>query len=301
MASGNQVCSGNWPLLPMQAQNRATPAHSSTVWLASPESAQPEMPWMLKPLAPRFSWAQELAPKNRIAVPTSRPTSPTRTVKNAFSAALALGSSSHQCPISMNEQRPMISQPRISWTMFSAQDHHEHAGGEQRDGGEEVGVAAVAADVLQREDLHEQRDEGDEEQQHHRQAVDLLADAELDAAALPPRPLADHRLDVRLGVAALAGGDAAGEAGGDAERPGRLGAGGGVGALDPLVRRCRRRARAAAAIEARPSSEPFIGRRLPNRMMRKKATPGMSGISQAFSRNHPVGRSAASTLSPSSR
>ena len=93
---------------------------TSTRWLASPDSAQPEMPWMLKPLAPRFSCDQELAPKKRIAVPTSSPTSPTRTVKNAFSAALALASSSHQCPISMNEQRPMISQPRISWTMFGA-------------------------------------------------------------------------------------------------------------------------------------------------------------------------------------
>ena len=137
----------------------------------------PEMPWMLKPLVPRCSRDHELAPKNRIAVPTSSPTSPTRTVKNALSAARALGSSSHQCPISMNEQRPMISQPRISWTMFSAEDHHEHAGGEQRHGGEEVGVATVAAHVLEREDLHEQRDERDEEQQHHGQAVDVLADA----------------------------------------------------------------------------------------------------------------------------
>jgi hypothetical protein len=38
----------------------------------------------------------------------------------ALSAANALASSSHQWPMSMNEQRPMISQPRISWTMFSA-------------------------------------------------------------------------------------------------------------------------------------------------------------------------------------
>ncbi len=52
--------------------------------------------------------------------PTSRPTSPTRTVKNCFKAARALGSSSHQWPISRNEQRPMISQPRISSTVFSA-------------------------------------------------------------------------------------------------------------------------------------------------------------------------------------
>ena len=75
---------------------------------------------MLKPLTPRFSCVHALAPKKRMAMPTSRPMSPTRTVKNAFSAAPALASSSHQCPISMNEQRPMISQPRISWTMFSA-------------------------------------------------------------------------------------------------------------------------------------------------------------------------------------
>ena len=75
---------------------------------------------MLNPLVPRLSCAHELAAKNRIDVPTSRPTSPTRTVKNAFSAATALASSSHQCPISRNEQRPMISQPRMSWTMFSA-------------------------------------------------------------------------------------------------------------------------------------------------------------------------------------
>ena len=120
IASGNHVCSGNWPLLPMHATNRAIAAHSSTRWVPSPDSAQPEMPWMLKPLVPRCSRDHESAPKNRTAVPTSSPTSPTRTVKNAFSAARALGSSSHQCPISMNEQRPMISQPRISWTMFSA-------------------------------------------------------------------------------------------------------------------------------------------------------------------------------------
>ena len=44
----------------------------------------------------------------------------------------------------------------------------------------------------------------------------------------------------------------------------------------------------AAAIEATPSSEPCHGRRLPNRMIRAKATPGITGISQAFSRNHPA-------------
>ena len=45
--------------------------------------------------------------------------SPVRVVKNALSAARALGYSSHQCPISMNEHRPMSSQPRIIWIVLT--------------------------------------------------------------------------------------------------------------------------------------------------------------------------------------
>ena len=48
MASGSQVCSGNWPLLPMTATNSAIDAHSSTVCEASGVSAQALMPMMLK-------------------------------------------------------------------------------------------------------------------------------------------------------------------------------------------------------------------------------------------------------------
>ena len=51
----------------------------------------------------------------------------------------------------------------------------------------------------------------------------------------------------------------------------------------------------AAAIDASPTSAPCIGRRLPNRMMTPKAMPGISGISQACSRNQPAGSSAAVT------
>ena len=36
----------------MQAMNNAIAAHSRTVSLPSPESAQPEMAWMLKPFEP---------------------------------------------------------------------------------------------------------------------------------------------------------------------------------------------------------------------------------------------------------
>ena len=42
------------------------------------------------------------------------------------------------------------------------------------------------------------------------------------------------------------------------------------------------------------------GRRLPNRMMTKKATPGMTGISHAFSRNQPRG-DGEHAVTPSSR
>ena len=35
IASGNHVCSGNWPDLPMQAMNSATAAHIRTLWLSN--------------------------------------------------------------------------------------------------------------------------------------------------------------------------------------------------------------------------------------------------------------------------
>ena len=68
------------------------------------------------------SWARMLmsriendfpAAKNNTIMPTSRPTSPTRLVRNALSAASELGFSSHQWPISANEQTPTSSQPTI--------------------------------------------------------------------------------------------------------------------------------------------------------------------------------------------
>ena len=76
--------------------NNATAPHVSALELASPDMAQADKPLMLKPETPRFSWVQLLAEKNKMAVPMSNPMSPTRTVKNAFSAARELASSSHQ-------------------------------------------------------------------------------------------------------------------------------------------------------------------------------------------------------------
>ena len=49
IASGSQVCSGNWPLLPMHAMNKAIAPHRITVCDASPLSAHWLMVRMLKP------------------------------------------------------------------------------------------------------------------------------------------------------------------------------------------------------------------------------------------------------------
>ena len=45
--------------------------------------------------------------------------SPTRLVRKALRAALVLAPSSHQWPMSTNEQSPTSSQPTMSWMMFS--------------------------------------------------------------------------------------------------------------------------------------------------------------------------------------
>ena len=70
MASGSQVCSGNWPLLPMQAMKRAMAPQSSALLPASLLTAHSLIPAIESvPDEPR-----------RMAVPTSSPMSPTRTV-----------------------------------------------------------------------------------------------------------------------------------------------------------------------------------------------------------------------------
>ena len=58
--------------------------------------------------------------KNVMITPVSKPMSPVRVVRNAFSAASLFGFSSHQCPISMNEHTPTSSQPIRSCRVLSA-------------------------------------------------------------------------------------------------------------------------------------------------------------------------------------
>ena len=105
MASGSQVCSTNWPDLDMTAASRHAEAATSAVWLTSPAT--------MRELTVRVSKAPPAA-KNRMLMPTSRPTSPTRLVRKALRAASELALASHQWPMSTNEHTPTSSSPRSS-------------------------------------------------------------------------------------------------------------------------------------------------------------------------------------------
>ena len=72
-------------------------------------------------------------------------------------------------------------------------DHRHHSGREQRQGREKVGVSTIAAQILERVHLHERGDEGDDEEHHHGETVDVLSDGELCPAGLPPRPGSNDR------------------------------------------------------------------------------------------------------------
>ena len=104
MASGSQVCSGNWPGLRGDAGEEAQAADEQQRrgWRRS-DRAYSLMCRMSKLVAP--------AAKKVMMTPRIRPTSPTRLVRKALRAASLFFFSSHQCPMSANEQRPTSSQP----------------------------------------------------------------------------------------------------------------------------------------------------------------------------------------------
>ena len=61
-----------------------------------------------------------------------------------------------------------------------------------------MGEAAVATHVVGRVDVHQQRDQRDDEQHHHRGPVEEHARAELDVTALEPGPLLGDGPDLEL-------------------------------------------------------------------------------------------------------
>ncbi len=111
MASGSQVCRMNWPDLDMIAATRQQAATSRAVWLMVPSRAAV--------LISRMSKVPPAA-QNSVITPTIRPTSPTRLVMNALSAASLLAFSSHQWPISTKEQTPTSSHMTMSWSVVLA-------------------------------------------------------------------------------------------------------------------------------------------------------------------------------------
>ena len=136
-------------------------------------------------------------------------------------------------------------------------------------------------------DLDEQRDEGDDPEQHHRQAVDTGTDGELEPVVRPPHPRAHDRLDERLGTVTF------GHARHDrlAERPDRSTASS-LWESAELVRWIHCNAVPVAStsemvIDVMAISAPLNGMRLPIPMMRANPIAGTSAMSQAFSRNQP--------------
>ncbi len=111
MASGSQVWRMNWPDFDITAATRQHDATSRAVWLMPPFSAS-VLVSMMSNVPP--------AAQNRVIMPTSRPTSPTRLVMNALRAASLLGFSSHQWPMRANEHMPTSSQHTMSCSVVFA-------------------------------------------------------------------------------------------------------------------------------------------------------------------------------------
>ena len=111
MASGSHVCSGNWPDLPMhgdEQRDRCPHQRALAVELAGGGHL----------VDPTDVERAEDAEQHGRADEQAHVADPDR--EERLERRSLFASSSHQCPISMNEQRPMISQPRISCTMFGA-------------------------------------------------------------------------------------------------------------------------------------------------------------------------------------
>jgi hypothetical protein len=101
----------NWPDLDMTAIINRHEATSSR-WC--------EIPPVLASVLMRITSNVRPDAKYRVIMPVSRPTSPTRLVRNALRAASEFGFSSHQWPMRANEQRPTNSQPTIIWRVLGA-------------------------------------------------------------------------------------------------------------------------------------------------------------------------------------
>ena len=244
MASGSHVCSGNWPLLPMMPMKRHTDAARSMPWSAPGLSAYA----LLRPMS-KLPTA-----KYRMMMPIIRPMSPVRVVRNALSAAAAVGALLPPVPDQRERAEADALPAEQDLQRVVGDDEREHRRGEQAEHRVVVRVADVVLEVRQAVDVHQQRDQRDDEQHHHREAVHADADAELDAAVLPPGEVVQHRGDDRFAVTALGAEHAATEGAESA----LVTAARALDPVDPLVHRDagedERRARARRSRSPNPSS-----------------------------------------------
>ena len=190
MASGSQVCSGNWPLLPMMPMNRQIAPARSSPWSAfglervlvdavdAEGAGGEERDDDADHQADVAGAGGEERLERRVGVRALLPPVPDER-ERAEPDAL---------PADEELQRVL------------GDDEQQHRRGEQAQQRVVVRVADVAAQVRGRVDVHEQRDERDDEQHHHDEPVDPGADAELDGAVLPPGERVDDRLHDRLGA-----------------------------------------------------------------------------------------------------
>ena len=120
-------------------------------------------------------------------MPIISPMSPVRVVRNALSAASVFAPLLP--PVADQHERAEADAFPADEQLqrVVGDDEQQHRRGEQAQHREVVGVADVVVHVRGRVDVHEQRDQRDDEEHHHDEAVDAGADAELDAAVLPPR------------------------------------------------------------------------------------------------------------------
>ena len=188
IASGSHVCSGNWPDLPMQAMNRATaPTQDDRArrfarqrpGLDGRDVEAVAVEVVLRPLVGAEEDDDRADEQADVADAHGE-----ERLQRRSGVGLLLPPVPDQHERAQTHDLP--AEDDLDHVL--GENHDEHARREQGDGGEEVGVPAIAADVVEAVDLDEQRDERHGPEQHHRQAVDPRADGELEAVARPPDP-----------------------------------------------------------------------------------------------------------------
>ncbi len=190
MASGSHVCSKNCALLPMapmksrkQITSRARRCipNQSTIrdWIG--------VPWMTSfCVTAAKTCVKSSVPKmvKMPAIPRMKPKSPTRLTTKALIAA-ALGG------------RPVVpeadEQVRREADALPTEEHldeivgghqREHREGEKREIREEARAVRILVHIADGIDVHEARDDGDDDEHHARQAVDPKGPSHIKAAGL---------------------------------------------------------------------------------------------------------------------